>query len=255
MSDNYIKVDNVSVEYYTPDEPFVAVKGASFQIEKGKTLGLVGESGCGKSTLGKAVIGLLPVSIGVISIDGKIVNGINPRKMQMIFQDPYASLNPRMRVEDCIGEAIDIHGLAKGSQRQNRIHELLDQVCLPKEIACQYPIELSGGQRQRVGIARALAAEPEFIFCDEPTSALDAHHQRKIVHLLQSLQKELNLTYLFVSHNLPLVSELSGHIAVMYKGQIVEYAVTKQLLADPQNSYTRKLLSAIPFIPEIVRPS
>lgn len=232
-----------------------AVDDISFFIREGETLGLVGESGSGKSTTGRAILRLNEPTGGVITYEGMSVNGMTKREMkamrrhmQMIFQDPYASLNPRFKVMDIIGQALDIHGLCKTKQdRKRRVEELLEMVGLQASHAKRYPHEFSGGQRQRIGIARALAVEPKFIVCDEPLSALDVSIQAQIVDLLQDLQKRLGLTYLFIAHDLSMVKHISDRVAVMYAGKIVELAESEELYANPQHPYTKSLLSAIPI--------
>ncbi|MCS5420700.1 MULTISPECIES: ABC transporter ATP-binding protein [Psychrilyobacter] len=231
-----------------------AVDDVSFHIKKGETFGLVGESGCGKSTTGRTIIRLYDVTGGDIIYDGKNISHLNERelepyrrKIQMIFQDPYASLNTRMTVGDIIGEPLDIHNLAKGEARQKRIYELLDTVGLSKEHASRYPHEFSGGQRQRIGIARALAVEPEFIICDEPISALDVSIQAQVVNMLDDLQKKLGLTYLFIAHDLSMVKHISDRIGVLYLGKMVEIAESDPLYDKPIHPYTRALLSSIPI--------
>ncbi|MCG4564130.1 ATP-binding cassette domain-containing protein [Anaerosalibacter bizertensis] len=231
-----------------------AVDGISFSIKEGETLGLVGESGCGKSTVGRTIVGLYDATDGEVIFDGMNVGELNKkekkhftRKAQMIFQDPYASLNPRMTVTDIIGEGIDIHELYEGKERQKRIYDLLEVVGLSREHASRFPHEFSGGQRQRIGIARALAIEPRFIVCDEPISALDVSIQAQVVNLLEDLQDELGLTYLFIAHDLSMVKHISDRIAVMYLGAMVELADSHDLYEEPLHPYTQALLSAVPI--------
>jgi oligopeptide transport system ATP-binding protein len=229
-----------------------AVDDVSFSIQQGETLGLVGESGCGKSTLGRTLIHLYQPTAGEILFNGQEIGKHSVqqklrRAMQMIFQDPYASLNPRMTVGDIIGEPLDIHGLAKGSERKARIVDLLQQVGLNPEQSNRFPHEFSGGQRQRIGIARALASNPSFIICDEPISALDVSIQAQVVNLLERLQAERALTYLFIAHDLAMVKHISDRVAVMYLGKIVELAASSELYSNPQHPYTQALLSAMPI--------
>lgn len=231
-----------------------AVDDISFQIQEGETLGVVGESGSGKSTTGRAILRLHQPTGGNVYYQGIPVNRLSPaemktmrRYMQMIFQDPYASLSPRLKVEDIIGEALDVHRLAGSrAERRKRVGELLDMVGLDPAFARRYPHEFSGGQRQRIGIARALAVEPKFIVCDEPLSALDVSIQAQVVKLLEELQQRLGLTYLFIAHDLSMVKHISDRVAVMYMGKIVELAESEELYANPQHEYTKSLLAAIP---------
>jgi len=245
-----IQLNSVSVKYNN----FLAVNNVSLTIQQGETLGLVGESGSGKSSLGKAILGLTPGISGEIIYGGSDILQFSNHQMknyrrnaQMIFQDPYASLNPRLRVGDLIGEPFDIHKLEKGNARRLKVLGLLKLVDLPHPYYDRYPSELSGGERQRVGIARALALSPDFLFCDEPVSALDVIHQMEIIHLLKSLQEELGLTILFVTHDIGLVNRLAHRIAVMHSGEIVEMEITKKLMETPRHPYTQALLSAVPI--------
>jgi oligopeptide transport system ATP-binding protein len=233
-----------------------AVDGITFDIYKGETLGLVGESGCGKSTTGRTIIRLYDATDGEVLYKGVNVHGKKSsselkefnQKMQMIFQDPYASLNPRMKVSDIIAEGMDIHGLAKSQKdRAEKVYSLLETVGLNREHANRYPHEFSGGQRQRIGIARALAVNPEFIIADEPISALDVSIQAQVVNLLKKLQKEKQLTYLFIAHDLSMIKYISDRIGVMYFGKLVELAPAEDLYRNPMHPYTQSLLSAIPL--------
>ena len=239
-----IELRNLSKEYQLGKRTIAAVKNVSLSIQKGEILGLVGESGSGKSTLGKMLLRLVVPSSGQILFDGEEITHKREkrlcRRMQMIFQDPFASLNPRMTVGHLIGEPTRIH------QLPNRVEKLLDLVGLPQSAKGRYPHEFSGGQRQRIGIARALALNPDFIVCDEPISALDVSIQAQIVNLLLRLQKELGLTYLFIAHDLAMVRYISTRVAVMRQGEIVEMAPTETLYAAPQHPYTQLLLSSIP---------
>lgn len=231
-----------------------AVDDISFQIKKGETFGLVGESGCGKSTTGRSIVKLYEPTGGQILFDGVDITRISEKDMlpyrkriQMIFQDPYASLNTRMTVADIIGEGLDIHTKYRGEAREKRIYELLGTVGLKKEHASRYPHEFSGGQRQRIGIARALAIEPDLIICDEPISALDVSIQAQVVNMLEDLQKELGLTYLFIAHDLSMVKHISDRIGVMYLGKMMEIAESNTLYEEPLHPYTKALLSSIPI--------
>ncbi|MCC6177818.1 MAG: dipeptide ABC transporter ATP-binding protein [Chloroflexi bacterium] len=231
-----------------------AVDDVSFDIMAGETLGLVGESGCGKSTTGRAILQLYKPTAGEVIFEGKDLVKLGGgemrrmrRELQMIFQDPYASLNPRMTVGSIIGEPLEIHNLAKGRAKQERVQELLRTVGLNPYFANRYPHEFSGGQRQRIGIARALAVEPKFIVCDEPISALDVSIQAQIINLLEELQEKLGLTYLFIAHDLAVVRHISNRVAVMYVGKIVEVTDRNEIFESPLHPYTRALLSAIPI--------
>ncbi|MBC3134167.1 ABC transporter ATP-binding protein [Staphylococcus warneri] len=232
-----------------------AIEDISFDIYKGETLGLVGESGCGKSTTGKAIIKLNDITSGEIIYDGTDIHNIRKRqdmlkfnkKIQMIFQDPYASLNPRLKVMDIVGEGIDIHHLATDKRnRKKRVYDALETVGLSKEHANRYPHEFSGGQRQRIGIARALAVEPEFIIADEPISALDVSIQAQVVNIMLRLQREKGITFLFIAHDLSMVKYISDRIAVMHFGKIVELGPADDIYNHPLHDYTKSLLSAIP---------
>lgn len=230
-----------------------AVDDVSFQIRKGETFGLVGESGCGKSTLGRVMVRIYEPTEGTVTYKGKSITGLKRRDakdyafhVQMIFQDPYASLNPRMTIGDIIKEGMRIHHMGSEKEMEDRMFKLLDLVGLNREHAQRFPYEFSGGQRQRAGIARALAVNPEFIVCDEPISALDVSIQAQIINLLKKLQKELNLTYLFIAHDLSVVRYMSDRVGVMYLGSLVEIAGAEELYLNPLHPYTQALLSAIP---------
>jgi peptide/nickel transport system ATP-binding protein/oligopeptide transport system ATP-binding protein len=231
-----------------------AVDDVSFTIEPGATVGLVGESGSGKSTIGKTILKLVAASGGQILFEGRDILPMSEsefrplrREIQMIFQDPFGSLNPRHTIFQIVGEALEIHFPAMNrGERRDRVTELMKQVGLKPEMMERYPHEFSGGQRQRIGIARALAVRPKFIVCDEPVSALDVSVQAQIVNLLQDLQAELGLTYLFIAHDLAVVEHMSDHVLVMYRGKIVESASADAIYEAPQHDYTRKLLAAVP---------
>jgi oligopeptide/dipeptide ABC transporter ATP-binding protein len=250
-----LEVEDLEVQFGRPGAPGTvkAVDGVSFKVERGRTLGLVGESGCGKSTTGYAILQLIRATAGRVLFEGTDLCKLDKRnlrrlrrKMQIIFQDAHASLNPRMPIGDLVGEALDIHGLAPGAARTGRIRELLDMVGLAGHLIERYPHELSGGQAQRVAICRALAVEPELIVCDEPVSALDVSIQAQIVNLLQDLQERLGLAYIFISHDLSVVRHISDSVAVMYLGKIVEFAGKDEIYNAPAHPYTRSLMSAVP---------
>ena len=256
-----LEIRNLSVHYpgranwfFQSAEPKRAVDGISFVIPQGKTVGLVGESGSGKSTTGKAIIKLAPLTSGQILYEGQDIGGLTNqafkpwrKKIQMIFQDPYNSLNPRADILGILSEPLEIHfpKLSK-ADRKDRCAELLAGVQLSPDFLTRYPHEFSGGQRQRIGIARALAVQPELIICDEPVSALDVSVQAEVVNLLQDLQEQLGLTYLFIAHDLAVVEHVSDHILVMSKGKIVEQGLPSEILGNPQHAYTKTLLAAVP---------
>ncbi len=236
-----------------------AVDNINFYVRRGETLGLVGESGCGKTTTGRAILQLYRPTAGEVIFDGENLcelKGARLRrmraKMQMIFQDPYASLNPRMTVGSIIGEPLQVHGLMKGKEKKERVQELLRVVGLNPYFISRYPHEFSGGQRQRIGVARALAVNPSFIVCDEPISALDVSIQAQIINLLEDLQEQFNLTYLFIAHDLSVVRHISDRVAVMYLGKLVEVTDRDELYSNPLHPYTKALLSAVPIPDPVV---
>lgn len=262
MAKPLISARNIKKYFDVGEGQLKAVDGISFDIYEGETLGLVGESGCGKSTAGRTIMRLYEPTEGELIFNGKNIYKLTKRQMQevrknfqMIFQDPYACLNPRMTVEDIIGEPLDIHQSYKTKEeRTERIIELLELVGLGEEHAMRFPHEFSGGQRQRIGIARALALNPKFIICDEPISALDVSIQAQVVNLLKELQNRLELTYLFIAHDLSMVRYISDRVGVMYLGHMMELADSEELYENPIHPYTKALLSAIPIPnPEIQR--
>lgn len=261
MSKSLVSIKNLSKSFKVEGGRLKAVSNVNIEIAKGETVGLVGESGCGKSTLGRVVMGVYEPTEGQIVFDGKAVNVKNAKhrlayakKAQMIFQDPYASLNPRMTVGSIISEGMEIHNMYDAAKRKERVGELLELVGLNKEHANRFPHEFSGGQRQRIGIARALAIEPEFLVCDEPISALDVSIQSQIINLLIELQDKLQLTYLFIAHDLDIVRYISNRIAVMYLGHLVELGKSDEVYFKAYHPYTQALLSAVPIAdPELER--
>ena len=257
MSENILEVEHLKQYFpirtgFLQTTPLKAVDDVSFSIGEGETLGLVGESGCGKTTVGRSILRLYEPTGGTVKFDGEIITAKNiqpmRRRMQMVFQDPYSSLDPRMTVEDIIGEPLDVHRLyANGRERREKILHLMELVGLNAEHATRYAHEFSGGQRQRIGIARALAVDPKFIVCDEPVSALDVSIQAQVINMFEDLQKKLGVAYLFIAHDLLVVHHISRRIAVMYLGHIVETAEANELMATPIHPYTESLLSAVPI--------
>lgn len=249
-----LQVSHLKKYFKTPKGMLHAVDDVSFEIQSGKTLGVVGESGCGKSTTGRAILRLIEPTSGEVRFEGKDITKLNKhdlremrKRMQIIFQDPYSSLDVRMTISDIIAEPLKLHKLCKSKQEINdRVDELMETVGLSERLVNSYPHELDGGRRQRVGIARALALNPSFIVCDEPVSALDVSIQAQILNLMQDLQEQMGLTYIFITHNLSVVNHLADEIAVMYLGQIVEKAPAVELFERPLHPYTKALLSAIP---------
>jgi oligopeptide transport system ATP-binding protein len=264
-----VRVENLSKEFPAGTTGIIggtrltvkAVQNVNVEISPGETVGLVGESGSGKSTLGRLILKLLEPTQGKVFFDGRDLSTLGRaelralrREMQLVFQDPYASLNPRMRVRSIVGEGIEIHKLARGREKENRIVELLNMVGMGSDAMNRFPHEFSGGQRQRIGIARALAVNPRFLVLDEPVSALDVSIQAQIINLLQDLQEKLNLTYLFIAHDLRVVEHISNRVAIMYLGKIVEIASRDEIYLRPHHPYTRALLSAIPTVDTAHKP-
>lgn len=257
MAQNLLEVKNLKKYFSTKKGLLHAVDDVSFYIKKGETLGVVGESGCGKSTTGRVVLRLLEATDGQINFEGNDIRKYNAaqlrklrREMQIVFQDPFASLNPRMSLSEIIGEPLEIHGICNGKAKDEKVIELMETVGLAPRLMNIYPHELDGGRRQRIGIARALALNPKFIVCDEPVSALDVSIQAQILNLMQDLQEKMDLTYMFISHDLSVVKHISDRIAVMYLGKVVEITTSSQVFKNPLHPYTQALLSAIP-IPKI----
>jgi len=252
-----LKVENISKEFQTKNKGVTvkAVSDISLEVKAGTTLGIVGESGCGKSTLGRLILKLLKASAGTISFDGVELEKLSEKelrsqrmKMQMVFQDPFSSLNPRQKIADIIREPLDIHKVGNMASRKKLVEETILRVGLSLEALERYPHEFSGGQRQRICIARAIILKPKLIIADEPVSALDVSIQSQILNLLSELKRELNLTYIFISHNLSVIRHISDQVAVMYLGEIVEMADSEVLFKNPQHPYTKALLSAVPQI-------
>lgn len=254
-SSTLVQIENLKKHFPAAGGQSVrAVDGVSFNIERGETLGLVGESGCGKTTVGRCLLRLIEPTSGAIKFDGQDLLSLSKsemrvlrRRMQIVFQDPYSSLNPRMKVGDIIGEPLIVHNIGNQQERKDRIAELLKVVKLDPDYANRYPHQFSGGQRQRIGIARALALNPDFIVADEPVSALDVSVQAQVVNLLQDLQAQFGLTYLFISHGLAVVEHISTRVGVMYLGKIVELASSAELYENPKHPYTQALLASIPL--------
>ena len=257
MSDNILEVEHLKQYFpirtgFFETKPLKAVDDVSFSIKPGETLGLVGESGCGKTTVGRSIIRIYKPTDGKVTFDGEEITDKNilkmRRKMQMVFQDPYSSLNPRMTVEDIIGEPLDVHKMYKTkAERREKVLSLMETIGLKPDHASRYGHEFSGGQRQRIGIARALAVDPKFIICDEPVSALDVSIQAQVINMFEDLQKELGVAYLFIAHDLLVVQHISNRIAVMYLGHMVELADANELMDNPVHPYTESLLSAVPI--------
>ena len=258
MNDNLLEVRHLKKYFKTQRGTLHAVDDVSLSIRRGRTLGIVGESGCGKSTIGRVILQLIRPTSGEVIFDGRDITGLRGRElrrlrkeMQMIFQDPFSSIDPRKTVNQIISEPVKVHGIIKDrAAREERVLELMQTVGLAERLINAYPHELDGGRRQRVGIACALAVEPRFIVCDEPVSALDVSIQAQILNLLKHLQRQMGLTYIFITHDLSVVNHFSDDIAVMYLGQVVELAPAEELFAHPLHPYTQALLSAIP-VPEL----
>ncbi|MGM9661921.1 MAG: ABC transporter ATP-binding protein [Oscillospiraceae bacterium] len=254
MAEKILEVKALKKYFKTPHGLLHAVDNVSFSIEAGKTLGVVGESGCGKSTLGRVILRLISATEGEVFFEGEDIlkyskSGMRAmrKSMQIIFQDPYESINPRMSIGELIAEPLIVNNICKGAEMDRKIRELMDTVGLAQRLINAYPHELDGGRRQRIGIARALSVSPKFIVCDEPVSALDVSIQAQILNLMQDLQKERGFTYMFISHNLSVVKHISDDILVMYLGQMVEKAPKAELFKNPLHPYTRALLEAIPI--------
>lgn len=254
MAENILEVNHLKKYFKTPHGQLHAVDDVSFTIEAGKTLGVVGESGCGKSTLGRVILRLIAATGGEVKFEGKDILGCSKKEMralrkdmQIIFQDPYESINPRMSIGELIAEPLIVNDMCKGAALDAKVRELMDTVGLASRLINSYPHELDGGRRQRIGIARALSVDPKFIVCDEPVSALDVSIQAQILNLMQDLQKERGLTYMFISHNLSVVKHISDDVLVMYLGQMVEKCPKQELFKEPLHPYTQALLAAIPI--------
>ena len=255
MAETLLQVRDLKKYFKTPGGMLHAVDGITFDLEEGKTLGVVGESGCGKSTLGRVILGLLDATSGSVLFEGKETIGVSKhqrkdlrKNMQIIFQDPFSSLNPRMCVSELIAEPLKVYGVCKTKEeRDKRVAELMETVCLAERLAFAYPHELDGGRRQRIGVARALALNPKFIVCDEPVSALDVSIQAQIVGLMMKIQEELGLTYIFIGHDLSVVRHISNNVAVMYLGKIMELTGSDELYEHPLHPYTQALISAAPI--------
>jgi ABC-type oligopeptide transport system ATPase subunit len=256
MSDLILEATDIRKTFGKGDRKVVAVDGISVCIQRGKTLGILGESGSGKSTLGRCILRLIEPDAGIIRFDGRTLSGIsqskfrpNRRNMQMIFQNPFSSLNPKMSVGEAIEDPMRIWGIGDKASRRKRVQELLDMVGINPRRSAAYPYEFSGGQQQRINIARALSLDPKFIVCDEAVSALDVSIQTQIVNLLMDLQKQLGLTYLFISHNLGVVEYLSDDVLIMQHGKTVEYGPTESIFKNPRSDYTRSLIASVPAMP------